>query len=982
MDFPVIAVNGGATPYTGTIISGLPLPRGLRDPIDVIMVDAESGETHRAAHHILTRHEDGTAKWLLCGVEGTFDPGETKLYAVPNYAGLYDGGVRQEFFVPENYLPATKGGAYVKYVDFQTKEEGAFLLDFSTLSQHHYQPHYGNEVMMMFEWWGQIKGDLWWRLFAEVRKGERGVRFEFQLESHGKGYDDGGKPPIIKEASVWHSQAAPGGTPPVFAWGDQFKPGDSWYGELGIAHGKECCPLEMGYSTAHGVVYAKWITSETRIPQGGNYTPWAAPGEARNPGNAQQWPESDLGDFVYEKRSVRFFIGDPMPQEHLDNPPMMVWEDCERYDEFLVGGISPVEPWKDENGVPLDQRTLQRFERRAAAAWDPDACTPGEAGGPGERITLTRFRERGGTYPRTPDKNPMYGSLSFGDKSWGSGMSGGAHYDIDHAFMYQFLRSRDFRVWNEAYIASKHFRTVDFQWAADPGGDVTQNPKEGLSTYEKGYQHGNYSLGTITHTWVGGSALAYCLTGHPEYLRLMKQVAHHLVTREHMDGGAVPSHWAVGTANDPRDWGANGSRRYGQNGGGSAAWGWQGDWGIRRAGRVLEVATALKVYLNQEINYDLDAFYMRALSNIERVETGIWGGNGYILNRASRGSRYDAEQGWMHSYVVRGVGYALIYGAPEVAQGYRALYDRLYDWLLNITVYGHKDPATGHYVSPRLAARYDSSGVIAITRFGITSPTVQAWYKWRDSVTSGSPNETFFTNWTTLFDADHAAMQSYVSPAGHTAWLLDAPEFQQYVAIRNRIAYDVSPTHGDFVYLKARQWSFTIDADYAKMNHNAIGADALAQGALELNRADGEMMAIRLSEAAQWHLYGNNNHGPLARIDQNASPISWRMSMYPNSETKINGNQLEDRYARRILGQLDKVAAFWDETVTDVPDEINVNPWVGAEAVEIDSPTDVNGRVDMISSDPAIPGRVPVITTAVLDGKAMPVFVEDEVPTA
>lgn len=969
LDYPILVVNGRSTPYKGTVVTGLPVhPALVWSPLDIIATGTD-GTKYQAAHEILTRHPDGSAKWLLTAITGTFQPGETKLFLSPNYNADFTPG-RDPFFVPANYQPAVDTVVEVEHVDFATGQANTWSLDLANLNAHNPRVHWGTEVYMMFEWSGSITPTLGWRMFAEARKDEGGIRLEFILENRQKGRADGGKPSIVRRASIRHRQADPSAPDVHVPWGGQNQVSETWLGELGVAHGRQCAPLKMRWEAQAGEVVADWVLPESKIPQGGNYAPLTLPGDPM-PSSSQVWPESDLGLFVYEKIGVSFFVGDRFPQEHLDCPPVMVWEDPERYEDFLIGGIAAVETWKDAAGTPLDQTTLQRFERRTASYVDPDACTPGHAGGAGERITYRRFIERGGTYPKADDKNPHYGVTNWGDRQWGSGKAGGGHYDVDHSQAHQFLRSRDFRWWYEHCLASRHLRLVDWSWAQDPEADITFNFKEGLCTYEKGQHHGNYSNPTSTHTWVNGICVGYCLTGHPEFLRAAKQCMHHLVNHEHLDGAPVPASWQRGTAFDPRDWGAGtNAHRYGSSTGGGS--GYQGNWGIRRIGRVLEMSSAINNYVGSEVAYDFDAYYMRVLGNVQRVESGVWGGGGYILNRAGRSSRYDSEQGWMHAYVVRGIGYAMIYGGPAVENAYRALYDRMYDWLVNLVVYGYRRP-DGKYVYPRLAARFDESGVITTVRPGIRSATVSKWYAWRASVLADAPDQQAHADWVAALNGELARLQGYTSPAGHSAWVLTDPGFQQYLSTANSIAWNVDKNDGNFTFLKSRQWSYTDDSAWAGMNHCAIGADALAQGALELGRQDGEVLAARLSEHVQWHLMDGGGTKAYDRVDQNASPIAYRMSQYPNSETKINGIQLEANYSRRVLGQLAAMGkAFWDESVQDLPDEAQVDPW--RRLIPQGITVDVNGRLNVIQDDPDIEGEV-IVTTAALDGVAPPVVV-------
>ncbi len=990
MNFPIRITNGGSSPYTGTVHSGLPIPAGFIFDVPNICAVPISGSPVRAeaAATILNRNPDQSVRWLMVGVTGTFQPGTTDMLI------QILSGPSPQSFVPGGADIARTAVFEVDWCDAAGKITQSSVA-FGSLAPAAATVFNASGVYTLFEWSGSFSAQFGWRLFAEARKGEPGMRLEFMLENRGPGFHDGGSPVIARSARVRVSQPERPTEPDIdLAWGAP--PHPCRLGNLAIAHGSEKSPIKMYWTT--NAVVAEWITPNSRYPQGGAYALPTIPGQARPAGDPQMSASSDLGLFVWEKLSVQCFVGGALAMEHVNEPPVLRWLDVERYEKHLIGGIEPAAPWADSSGAPL-QTTLARYERVHAAYVDPKACTPQgglkshaalkqtvngvetwleqvtpstqqtvdpqfvdhrgtrpvvwrDDGGNlvdlqfvssngGDLVTHQRFVERGGTYAVPRSQNLHLGVVHFGDHVWGDGKSGASHYDVDHSALHEFLRSGDFRWWQQASRMLTHLRTVDFAWPSNPVSDPNPRRNEGLAHYEKGHNHGNFNQPLITHNWVSGACLAWCLTGHPEFLRMARHAAAHALLFETFDGVAVPADWKIGTAKDPRDFGApSGAHRRGSTTA-SVSSGWYGDWGIRAPARALELAAAIKIYIaDGTFDWVADKIFENVARNVQRVETQIWGGRGFILNRGGRdGHYYDEEQGWMHAYLVRGLGYALIHGNPAVMGQFKPLYDRMYAWMLRGIAYGYSTPAG--QVLPRPMSDFDESGMTTDLRPGLEQTTLDKWYLWRDDVT----NRAKFDAWYALLQRDQANLTNYVSTAGLPAWVIATPAYKAYIAAveTTKTRWDggqaPATTDAEYQFLLANQWTWLSQQRFPNMNHCLITADALAQGALELGHSEGETMALRLIEAVSWH-WQEDTPKPHGSITVNPSDVAYRMAQFPNSESKVNGNGLETRYARRLLSLMAMSGhAVWDASVV-LPAENEVDPFFPPENLVLD----VNGR--------------------------------------
>jgi len=944
MSFPV-TISVGPDGYTGTVVTGLPVPSGfifeVSDKLIACSVDGPVA-LYPTSAAIITRNSDGSARWLLTAITGTFPPGETHLFLG------YDAQASADTLIPPHHNILASTVFTVTTVD-AAGAMTTFDLPFSALTPATAIAHYSTKNYSLLEWRKTITPTMRFVVFLEVRKGEPGSRVEFLIENTAPGFHDNGKPLIVRSAKISvNTPVRPPSADISLPFGSLPVPTN--LGPLAIAYGSQRAPLKMYWESGRTV--AEWITPDSRYPQGGRYAPETYPGELRS-SDPQLHATSDLGLFVWEKLSVKMMVGavGNFPQSNLDTVPMLRWSDPERYTNHVIGGIEPVYPLTGSNGAFLINST-SRYERVHQAYVNPAACdavdplktvngriidsagneVPAEYvkitnAGPKELTTHRRFVERGGTYPKPRNKNSHFGAVHFGDHVWGDGKSGAAHYDVDHSCLWEFLRSGDLRWWKEASVMLDHLRTVDFAWSHLT--DLARISKyDGLPHYEKGNNHGNFEVPNISHTWLGGAGLAFCLTGHPEYLQMMVQAASNVLIHKSLAGQPVPSDWQIGTAKDPRDYGAP-SPHHRRGSTASNVNGWYGDWGVRIPARALELATALKVYAASRIYpWVADTIYQTTLSAVERVETQIWGRHGFILNRAFRSPHhFDTEQGWMHAYLVRGIGYALIYGDPKVTLPFRDLYDRMYSWLKHCVVYGAVTP-TG-VTPPRLAANFNEVGPTQMLRPGIRSVTESLWYPWRDDVT----NRAKFDAWYASLIAEAVYLSNYVNEAGLTAWITQEVGYQMYLSAASRIkaSWDAgavpSASDADYKFLVGAQWDWLEQSSSPNVNHCAIASDALAQGALELGRSDGAVMALRLIEHTSWRLQ-DSTIKELPNIFSSPSDVAYRMAQYPSSETKIYGNQLETRYARRILSSLQSLGhAVWSPEVADIPQESELDPF-------------------------------------------------------
>jgi len=165
------------------------------------------------------------------------------------------------------------------------------------------------------------------------------------------------------------------------------------------------------------------------------------------------------------------------------------------------------------------REAVERYERFRAVLVDPEVSSDG--------VTLERLREtRGLAAPQAPGFHfnlDLYGLETFGEIPWGGNRVGtysALHYDWSYIMWLHLIRSGDFRYLPLALEMTDHSADLD-QIHNKP----TQNPNvlDGVWWWEqlrdgKGHHRSTQGAGLIiSHTWNGGYALGYLLTGNPRY---------------------------------------------------------------------------------------------------------------------------------------------------------------------------------------------------------------------------------------------------------------------------------------------------------------------------------------------------------------------------------------------------------------------------------------------------------------------------------
>lgn len=282
-------------------------------------------------------------------------------------------------------------------------------------------------------------------------------------------------------------------------------------------------------------------------------------------------------------------------------------------------------------GVPFVERrdwahvSNQRYEQFYDMLIDDQAAdtVPGLG-----KIGLESFRRRGGTYGGVQS----FGWENFGDIFWGEGASS-LHYDWTRSVLMQWLRGGDYGFFDTGRDMAWHMRDYDFNHSTD-----TDEGWRGAARYEKGWWHGNFRFGELSHTWVHGVLMHYVITGEEGSRESALQTADWLMR------------------NPPGNW--------------------NGYYGARIPGWSIE-------NLFDCWNYLGDPAYLAAAKAgmdrfLEKEQLPENGGNGYVLNPANANSNYPAfAKPFMHAYFfLAAARYSAFAGDPD----YLPLLKRMRDW--------------------------------------------------------------------------------------------------------------------------------------------------------------------------------------------------------------------------------------------------------------------------------------------------------------
>jgi hypothetical protein len=113
------------------------------------------------------------------------------------------------------------------------------------------------------------------------------------------------------------------------------------------------------------------------------------------------------------------------------------------------------------------------------------------------------YIRRGGTY----GGHQNYGWENFGDLVWADGYCS-QHYDWTQCFMLGFWRTGDYRLFNSGRDVACSRRDYNQNHAMN-----TNEQWRGGQFYEKGWWHGNYTMGVTSHNWLEGLLMYYVITG-------------------------------------------------------------------------------------------------------------------------------------------------------------------------------------------------------------------------------------------------------------------------------------------------------------------------------------------------------------------------------------------------------------------------------------------------------------------------------------
>jgi hypothetical protein len=143
---------------------------------------------------------------------------------------------------------------------------------------------------------------------------------------------------------------------------------------------------------------------------------------------------------------------------------------------------------------------LTRFEQFTAMLGDDAAADSVPNYG---QVGLPAFINRAGTYGGIQ----TYGWDNDGDLPWADGYCAG-HYDWAGSLLTGFMRTRDYKLFAQGRIVAGYRRDYGQNHST-----ATSENWRGAQFYEKGWWHGNYTQGQLSHNWAQGLGLLYVLTG-------------------------------------------------------------------------------------------------------------------------------------------------------------------------------------------------------------------------------------------------------------------------------------------------------------------------------------------------------------------------------------------------------------------------------------------------------------------------------------
>ena len=111
-----------------------------------------------------------------------------------------------------------------------------------------------------------------------------------------------------------------------------------------------------------------------------------------------------------------------------------------------------------------------------------------------------------------------YGWENFGDLAWSGGVFSALHYDWPYSMWLQFMRSGDGAFFSMAHQMTEHSADLDQIHCTNSALHDGLWQWEQVGSYGGHHKSLHHSGSWATHTWNGGYALGYLLTGNRRYL--------------------------------------------------------------------------------------------------------------------------------------------------------------------------------------------------------------------------------------------------------------------------------------------------------------------------------------------------------------------------------------------------------------------------------------------------------------------------------
>ena len=232
----------------------------------------------------------------------------------------------------------------------------------------------------------------------------------------------------------------------------------------------------------------------------------------------------DAGQHKTHEMIFVFYSGSPntvteLISKSLDTP-LMALADSEWYHETQAFGMIAPFSLTTENSE-IDE-AIQRYELlQSANVYEVDA----ENG-----ITMDSLKTMNPPHWSFPEQSKFFGWKNYGDFTWAKGTPS-MHYDWTYTMLLHYLRSGKRKLFDAGAAMAKHRYDIDQYHGEREATTEKQKWMNHLQFYEaNGHSdptiapYNPSTIGKPTHTWSGGLALYYLLTGDRLALNALEEV--------------------------------------------------------------------------------------------------------------------------------------------------------------------------------------------------------------------------------------------------------------------------------------------------------------------------------------------------------------------------------------------------------------------------------------------------------------------------